>query len=244
MFFAEQVRGYRVDFSKNSLVFDKNVPIEIAEELIAQTTDFRTLKDVSLITGFFNFSGVAFVTQGKFSISIPQQNMSVLYSYIVEECSWFGGLTLMQLPHPFLLIDEIEPVKLLFISKSKVIQLADANPFIYKWLLNMAAENIPQWFQAPLIAFSSKYLRTLYCLVTLLPINVKEISSIELNITQQELSNICGLSRPRVNEVLRNLETQNIVELQQKKIIILDIHAIFTELDEANLCFYDPRTKL
>ncbi|WP_425457433.1 hypothetical protein [Colwellia demingiae] len=54
---------------------------------------------------------------------------------------------------------------------------------------------------------------------------------------------MCGLSRPRVNEVLKSLEQQEILQLSHKKIKIKNIKAVFKRLDEANLSFYDPRIK-
>lgn len=205
--------------------------------------DFKTttLTNVELTTGFFNFSGLIYIKQGRFSISLPQQNMDTLYSLIVEPKSWFGGLTLMPLPHPFLLINEIESVELLYISKSRLIEIADAHPLIYKWLLNIAADNMPQWFQAQLIALSNKKIRVIYCLSTLLPLHNKGLSTIEIDTSQQKISDICGLSRPRVNEVLKVLEQQKLIKVQHKKIIIHSPTALFKLLDEANLCFHDPR---
>lgn len=208
--------------------------------------DFKTttLENIDLTTGFFNFSGLIYVKQGRFSISLPQQSLDTLYSFIVESDNWFGGLTLMPLPHPFLLISEIDKVELLYIPKTRLTEIADAHPVIYKWLLNIAADNLPQWFQVPLIALSNKKIRVVYCLATLLPINNNHLSNIEIDASQQKISNICGLSRPRVNEVLKELELQKLIQIQHKKIIIADANALFKILDEANLCFYDPRENM
>ncbi len=219
----------------------QNIPPQLLNYF--EDDDFKTttLKSVELITGFFNFSGIIYIKQGRFSISLPQRSMDTLYSFIVEPNSWFGGLTLMPLPHPFLLINELENVELLYISKRRLTEIADANPLIYKWLLNIAADNMPQWFQAPLIALSNKKIRVIYCLATLLPLNKKGISTIEVDTSQQKISDICGLSRPRVNEVLKALEQLRLIQVEHKKIIIHNPLALFKLLDEANLCFYDPR---
>jgi len=208
-----------------------------------EDNDFKTttLEKVELTTGFFNFSGLIYITKGRFSISMPQQNLDTLYSFIVEANGWFGALTLMPLPHPFLLINEIETVELLYISKDQLEKIADAHPLIYKWLLKIAADNIPQWLQVPLIALSNKKIRVIYCLATLLPLNKRDLSIIEIDASQQKVSDICGLSRPRVNEVLKELEQQKLIQVQHKKIIIQNTTALFKLLDEANLCFYDPR---
>lgn len=228
-------------YSSNILLLD--VPSQLLNYF--EGDDFKTtsLKDVQLTTGFFNFSGLIYLTKGRFSISLPQQNLDTLYSFIIEPKTWFGGLTLMPLPHPFLLINEIENVELLYISKNRLTEIADAHPLIYKWLLNIAAENIPQWFQVPLIALSNKKIRVIYCLATLLPLNMSRLSVIEIDASQQKISDICGLSRPRVNEVLKELEKNELIKVQHKKITIHNTTALFKLLDEANLCFYDPRDK-
>jgi len=207
--------------------------------------DFKTatLKSVQLTTGFFNFSGLVYLKKGRFAISLPQQNLETLYSFIIEGKTWFGGLTVMPLPHPFLLINEIEHVELLYISKNRLTEIADLHPIIYKWLLEIAADNIPQWFQVPLIASSNKKVRVIYCLATLLPLNKPSNSAIEIEASQQKISDICGLSRPRVNEVLKELQQSELIKVQHKKITIYNTTALFELLNAANLCFYDPRDK-
>ena len=218
---------------------------EIPQQLLKYFEDedftITTLKKVKLTTGFFNFTGLFYIKKGRFSISLPQQDLATLYSFMVEPNSWFGGLTLMPLPHPFLVINEIEHVELLYIPKTRLTKIADAHPIIYKWLLNIAADNLPQWFQVPLIALSNKKIRVLYCLVTLLPLNRGDLNIIELDASQQKISDICGLSRPRVNEVLKELEHDELIKVKHKKIIILNPMAMFELLDDANLGFYDPR---
>lgn len=219
----------------------QDIPSQLLSYFKEEDFKTTTLKSVQLTTGFFNFSGLIYLNRGRFAISLPQQNLDTLYSFIIEGKTWFGGLTVMPLPHPFLLIHEIENVELLYISKKRLTEIADAHPIIYKWLLNIAADNIPQWFQVPLIASSNKKIRVVYCLATLLPLNKSNLSVIEIAASQQEISDICGLSRPRVNEVLKELQLREVLKVKHKKITIHNTTALFELLNEANLCFYDPR---
>ncbi len=219
----------------------KDIPKELRHYFKDEDFKVTTLKNIDLITGFFNFSGLCFVKKGRFTISLPQQNLETLYSYIVETNTWFGALTLMPIPHPFLLINEIEEVELQYISKKRLTEIADNDPLIYKWLLNIAADNMPQWFQVPQIALSNKKLRVIFCLCTLLPLNNRVDSVVEITASQQNISDICGLSRPRVNGVLKELEQQDLIEIHHKKIVITQAKVLFKHLDEANLSFYDPR---
>jgi CRP-like cAMP-binding protein len=208
-----------------------------------EKSNFKTtnLKDAGIETGFFQFSGLMYIKSGRFSISLPQTNMETIYSFVVGPQRWFGSVSLMGLPHPFVLINEIEKTELLYISTKRLIEIADNNPLIYKWLLNIATDNFPLWFQAPIIAFSSREIRVLYCLTTLLPLNNVDINPVIINISQQRISDICGLSRPRVNEVLKELEQNKLLKLSHKKIQIMNIKKVFKKLDDANLAFYDPR---
>jgi len=225
--------------SSNLLLQD--IPSELLNFFEDEDFKITTLENVELTSGFFNFSGLIYIKQGRFSFSLPQQNLDTLYSFIVEQHGWFGGLTVMPLAHPFLLVNEIEKVELLYIPKNRLTKIADSHPLIYKWLLKIAAENIPQWFQVPLIALSNKKIRVIYCLATLIPLNKSNFNVIEIDASQQKISNICGLSRPRVNEVLKELERQELIQVQHKKIIIHNTKTLFKLLDDANLCFYDPR---
>ncbi len=219
----------------------QNIPPQLLNYFREDDFKTTTLKNVQFTTGFFNFSGLIYIKKGRFSISLPHQNLDTLYSFIIEPNTWFGGLTLMPLPHPFILINEIENVELLYIPKNRLTEIADKHPLIYKWLLNTVADNIPQWFQVPLIALSNKKIRVVYCLATLLPIDKSKLSVIEIEASQQKISDICGLSRPRVNEVLKELEQDKLIQVLHKKIVILNIKALFKLLNNANLCFHDPR---
>jgi len=219
----------------------QDIPPQLLNYFKVEDFKTATLKSVQLTTGFFNFSGLVYLKKGRFAISLPQQNLETLYSFIIEGKTWFGGLTVMPLPQPFLLINEIEKVELLYIPKDRLTKIADSHPLIYKWLLKIAAENIPQWLQVPIIALSNKKVRVIYCLATLIPLNKNGFSVIEIDASQQKISNFCGLSRPRVNEVLKELERQELIQVQHKKIIIHNTKTLFKLLDDANLCFYDPR---
>lgn len=218
-----------------------NIPIELLHFFESKNFKTTTLKKIGLTTGIFNFSDLVYIKKGRFSISLPHSDLTTVYSFTLEPNSWFGALTFMSSPHPFVLINELEDVELLWISNKRLTEIAEKNPFIYKWLLNLASNNIPKWLQVQLITLSSKQVRVIYCLATLIAPNKKWESQIEVNVSQQQLSDICGLSRPRVNEVLKNLEQKELIELKHKKIIIKHPSAVFNLLDAANLSFYDPR---
>jgi len=135
MFRAEQVRKIMAETdSLNEML--QGIPSQLLSYFKSEDFKTMTLKNVQLTTGFFNFSGLIYLKKGRFAISLPQQDLDTLYSFIIEANTWFGGLTVMPLPHPFLLINEIEKVELLYIPKNRLTEIADAQPIIYKWLLN------------------------------------------------------------------------------------------------------------
>ncbi|WP_286262646.1 Crp/Fnr family transcriptional regulator [Thalassotalea atypica] len=221
----------------------RNIPESIYKYF--EDSSFKTcsLKSSGLESGFFTFSGLVYIKSGRFSMSMPQNNMETIYSFVIEPQRWLGSVSLLGLPSPVVLINEIEKTELLYIPTKELIQIADNNPMVYKWLLNIATDNFPKWFQAHLIAFSTRETRVLYCLTTLLPLEVSNNNQTEINISQQKISDICGLSRPRVNEVLKLLEQQEVLLLSHKKIQITNINKFFKKLDDANLSIYDPRTQ-
>ncbi len=145
-------------------------------------------------------------------------------------------------PH-FFIINEIEKVELLYIPKDEITRLAKKDPLIYKWILDIVSENVPHWFQSHLISMSKKDVRVLYCLATLLPIYENKLKEISLNVTQQDVSNLCGVTRPRVNEVLKKFESQGFIKLKRKMIVITSIKLFFELLGEVDLSFYDPRVR-
>jgi CRP/FNR family transcriptional regulator, cyclic AMP receptor protein len=53
-----------------------------------------------------------------------------------------------------------------------------------------------------------------------------------LRITQQELAYLVGLSRQRVNEALRTLQTRGLVRLEYGGLKVLDIAALKTAVFE------------
>ena len=220
-----------------------DVPPLIVKYLEESSFKLSSLKDVGIQNGFFHLSGIFYLKSGRFTISIPQKNMETMYSFVFEPKHWFGSMSIMKFPSPFVMIHEVEKAKVMHIPENKLMEIAGKDPSIYKWLLKIATDNFPFWLQVPVITACSKDVRVIYYLTTLLPQRTTNDNHAELTISQQEISEICGLSRPRVNEVLKELEQQGILQLSYKKIKITDVKRFFERLDNVDLAFYDPRAQ-
>ena len=62
-----------------------------------------------------------------------------------------------------------------------------------------------------------------------------------ISITQQQISRITGITRQRVNEVMKTLEKENLVSLERHFIYLTDITLLGKKLDGIDLSIKDPK---
>ena len=191
------------------------------------------------------FPGIYYITSGLATLSVLSENMNNTLGFVVGTDDWVGANTIGYLSNIFLLTVEIEPVKYLFFCRKKVALLAEKNLEVYKFLFHCLNKMQPVFWQVSLTALHDKEIRIVYTLLSLAQMK-KTIkgAKVSIKITQEQLCAVTGLSRPRINEVLKNIEKAHEISIERGVIHIIDIAALGQRLNQLNMMFNDPRREI
>ena len=188
--------------------------------------------------------GLYYIGTGLFIIHYATQHMNNNLGYAVGADDWIGASKIVCSDRFFLQAIELEPVESLFFPHHKISKLAEINHEVYKLLYFCLANVQPVHLQGQLTAMQDKEVRVVYTLFSLAQKKISiEGARISLKITQEQLSLVTGLSRPRINEILKKIEKSQEISITRGSICILDIIALGKRLDHALLMFNDPRIK-
>ena len=95
--------------------------------------------------------------------------------------------------------------------------------------------------QAFLSSIHEKEQKTIYVLLELAARQTNVTGAkVSINISQTQLSTITGISRPRLNEVLKSIEQQGLVTIQRGKVSISDFEGLYERISPMNLMIRDP----
>ncbi|WP_372882416.1 Crp/Fnr family transcriptional regulator [Psychromonas sp.] len=195
-------------------------------------------------TNLLKTSGICYIKKGLAILYYASGQMNNTLGYVIGSGDWIGASTLLNKEELFLLSAELEPVEFLFFSTQKILHLAETEPEMYKLLYYCMVHMQPVYLQSQLTSLHDKEVRVAYMLLFLA--QKKQTikgAKIIITITQEQLCLATGISRPRINEVLKKFEKHREIVIERGKIYILDIVALGHRLDYANTMFYDPRTK-
>lgn len=188
------------------------------------------------------FPGLYYIKSGLATISILSENMNNTLGFVLGEKDWLGANAIGYMDELYLLSVELEPIKHLFFCKEKVINLAQTTPEVYKLLFHCLQKDQPKHWQVTLNTLHDKEVRIVYTLLSLAgKKTVIKGAKISIKITQEQLCIVTGLSRPRVNEVLKAIEKAHEISIERGTIHINDIKALGSRLDQLNTMFNDPR---
>ncbi|WP_421187417.1 Crp/Fnr family transcriptional regulator [Aeromonas enteropelogenes] len=156
--------------------------------------------------------------------------------------SWFG----IQVIHnnrynPQVMYEPLRPTQLFLLPKAEIERSLLKNVEIYKFLFFISQRIGRLSLQMGSNALHSLTSRIIYVLLELSAKNLESnASSLIIKITQQKLSQIVGISRPRLNEVLQDLVVSGELSLERGTIKINMPDKLKTRLHEFHLMFNDP----
>lgn len=124
-------------------------------------------------------------------------------------------------------IEELEPVEVIFFPKDKIDQIAGKDPLVYKFLYHSSLESQQAWLKAQIVSLHNRETRVVYALLEVSR-HTSQIqgSIVSVNASQKQLSSITGISRPRLNEVLKMLESNGEISVMRGAIHLLEIERL------------------
>ncbi|MCY9852572.1 Crp/Fnr family transcriptional regulator [Vibrio mediterranei] len=213
---------------------------ELSQELVSAAQRI-SIEDPALASSSLINRGINFIESGTLAICIQTPNLKTANCLLVGQDGWFGNYidpnaSLL----PFIFI-EIEPCSIIHFSDQRLRPICEKNAEIYKWFYSLTFESKEKWLQSQLIYSANITERIVYQLIDILAhMNTKE-SMVEISVSQQQLSDMTGIARQRVNEVMKELERNHLVTLYRGKIRIDSPQRLAAYMDGIDLSIRDPR---
>lgn len=213
---------------------------ELSQELVSVAQRI-SIEDPALASSSLINRGINFIESGTLAICIQTPNLKTANCLLVGQDGWFGNYidpnaSLL----PFIFI-EIEPCSIIHFSNQRLRPICEKNAEIYKWFYSLTFESKEKWLQSQLIYSANITERIVYQLIDILAhMNTKE-SMVEISVSQQQLSDMTGIARQRVNEVMKELERNQLVTLYRGKIRIDSPQRLAAYMDGIDLSIRDPR---
>ncbi|MCG9788068.1 Crp/Fnr family transcriptional regulator [Vibrio mediterranei] len=213
---------------------------ELSQELVSVAQRI-SIEDSALASPNLINRGINFIERGTLAICIQTPNLKTANCLLVGQDGWFGNYidpnaSLL----PFIFI-EIEPCSIIHFSNQRLRPICEKNAEIYKWFYSLTFESKEKWLQSQLIYSANITERIVYQLIDILAhMNTNE-SMVEIAVSQQQLSDMTGIARQRVNEVMKELERNQLVTLYRGKVRIDSPQGLAAYLDDIDLSIRDPR---
>nr|WP_119009227.1 Crp/Fnr family transcriptional regulator [Vibrio superstes] len=220
------------------IVWPCDLPNELKEQLLNIAVPCQGIKALPFTLSYCSVPGVYYVVKGSCGLCFTTNDTKSVLGAVVGAKDWFGALNMGTGRKIFGVAEELEDIHFLMFPEAKVLKLAEREPLVYKWLFNAGVHAQSFIMQAMISAIHQKEQKVMYVLLELH--SRQSQSGTTINASQAQLSSITGLSRPRLNEVLKGFEKQGLIEVQRNKVLIKDIEALSKLLSPMNLMMKNP----
>lgn len=220
-------------------------PCELPQELIDSLVEIAVFKtgihSLEITQKFQNLPGVFYILSGSAGICFSTENMKSLSGGVIGKGDWMGALTIHAEYNLFAVAEEVEPISMILFPADKVLELAEEQCMVFKWLLHCGTRAQSIWMQAYLSSIHEKEQKTIYVLLELAARQTNITgATVSINVSQTQLSTITGISRSRLNEVLKGIEQAGLVTIQRGKVFISDIEGLYERISPMNLMMRNP----
>lgn len=180
--------------------------------------------------------GLVYCLQGSAIISWSSYDMRNKVGAVIGTQDWMGFLNIGEKPTNYVYSTiEIKPVTCLVFPRIAILEYAQQDFEMYKLLFHIVKKIVPKWIQASITGLHDVELRVISALLDLVLLEPEIIDyQVEIHISQQQLSDFTGVSRPRVNEVLKHIERSGEIQIMRNKIQFNDIRALSKRLQYFN----------
>ncbi|MEZ9566684.1 Crp/Fnr family transcriptional regulator [Vibrio artabrorum] len=197
-------------------------------------TDFSGIK---INIDYLQLDGVFYIHSGNLLVGYSAEETNTSLGTIFGQSTWLGSSSLFSTNNFIFLAEELTPIKMLYFPKAKIESIAEQEPSLYKMLFEIMKQNAPRYLLSSLSFIHGKHIKLAYTLYNYLKLATNETMFVPtaLTISQQQLSTITGISRPRVNEVLKSFEKEGIIYIQRGKVIVEDQKKLRKKFQHINI---------
>ncbi|WP_236701267.1 Crp/Fnr family transcriptional regulator [Thalassomonas viridans] len=215
---------------------------QLKEQLVNSAKTINTLSNDTRANSDLVHQGVSYIFEGTLTLCLQTPNLKTINNIVMGKGEWFGNYDPQAGDYAPFFLTEIEPVTLIHFSMPAIKNLVHNNLETYKWFHSLALATKPKWLQAQIISHENIQARVVYFLLELSAHLVFLTGQTpRISITQQQISRITGITRQRVNAVLKSLEKEKLISLERHSIYLTDIKQLGTKLDGLDLSIRDPR---
>ncbi|ALO35201.1 hypothetical protein CMT41_11060 [Colwellia sp. MT41] len=187
-------------------------------------------------------SDICYLFEGVAVLCTSTPNTSTTVGGVIGPQDWIGVGSMDESDRPIYTTEEIVPVVLMAFPNKLLLNLAAQDSEVFKFLFYIAQALLKKWTQAAATVIHDKEMRIVYSLLELLVLHPKKGDVIPpIKISQQQLALLSGLSRHRVNEVLKELEIAEEIEIARGSLRIINLPKLAARLNNLNVSLRDPR---
>lgn len=196
--------------------------------------------DCQRLTG--SLPGVIYVSSGCLVGYAANASMSNSLGLIFGRGCWLGTQSIHNPAYaPSERYETLLPTELWLFPRADVELLSEKDPEVFKFLFHIAQQVVRISLQMGSNTLFCLTTRIAYVLLELVAKNTAaDPFASSLQITQQKLSQIAGISRPRVNEVLKELARTGEITIRRGGLDITDMASLKARLHPFSLMYYDP----
>jgi len=189
-------------------------------------------------------AGVIYFVRGTAVVTMQTPNLKTINNMVFGQRDWFGDYQPQQNSAVSFKVAVLGSIDIIIFDNNKLRHLMEQELETYSWFYYISSNSRPKWLQSQLLGRENKHIRIIYILLELAVHQVKNEGNIKLSISQQALSEMVGITRQRVNEVLIKLQSQGYLSLGRNCINLLNIKGLSSTLNGVDLGIRDPRTAL
>ena len=187
-------------------------------------------------------SGVSYFIKGTVVVTMQTPSLKTINSMVFGSGDWFGDYQSQTDSILSFKFSIVETLDIITFDNSKLRHLIHEDMETFRWLYYISFESRPKWLQSQLLSSENKEVKIVYLLLELAVHQLKNSTeSTKLFISQQNLSEMIGISRQRVNEVLINLQSMQYLRLERNCINFSNLTGLGELLNDADLSIRDPR---
>lgn len=186
--------------------------------------------------------GIFYLEQGAVLLTVPDGQMKRSIGMALGPGDWWGIHAFDPEVHQlFSLMEVLLPPVTWLLPTAEVERQGRQQPEVYKWLFAIALQQHGVRMQLHLNSWHGLPQRVAYLLLHLGNRCGQDLpEGLQLPINQQQLSLLAGISRPRLNEVLKQFELDGLLQLARGRILLQDIPGLRAHLQPLNRMFHDP----
>lgn len=185
---------------------------------------------------------IIYIISGVLTPCMITTGVRTVSGVVLGKGCWFGLTNLDETPAPHFQFEIVEPITIILIPANHCQLTAETYPELYKWLWHVNPDISARWLQGQVIAGESIMIKIVYLLIDIAAHQGStKIVSFPISLSQFQFSSMTGISRSRLNHVLKELEHNDEISISRGHITIKSFEKLGARLNELDLSYRDPR---